>query len=476
MKTGTRILPALLALGWLAGCATGGSPDAPAGIRAEARQVRGILQRWVEASGGSTALRQLVNLDERLIVSAAAGRPEIELHYLRLASGAYRFDLRSPAFGPMVEAFDGRTAWRRNELLGFGLMPPNDLLLTLRQNDLRAPLMVEAYYPSRRLLPDATVGGRVCHVLGLTPRVGVPEKWYFDAATGRLVRTEEPVWRPDGPVRATEFSDFRSVAGVVLPFTVVQDDAGGRTTSRVVHAEANVAVDRTSLAPAPDELAEARAIDEIFTRYEASLGEVKAIAHLRSRVTRALVEVPATGVKTHVILSQKAPNFMLSEQETPGVGRVIEGYDGTTGWVNSDLQGYRTLKGAELQQLVASSSLFSAALLRQKCPLRKRLGDREVNGRRAVAVALATLQGPAGVYVFDAENGRLLQVESTMGEGGKSYLKVTLEFSDFRTVDHVVLPFVTTMTNPAIRTVTTVESVKNNVELDNAIFRPRPDE
>jgi hypothetical protein len=40
----------------------------------------------------------------------------------------------------------------------------------------------------------------------------------------------------------------------------------------------------------------------------------------------------------------------------------------------------------------------------------------------------------------------------------------------------MVMPFVTTMTNPAMRTITTVESVKNNVELDNAIFQPRPDD
>jgi hypothetical protein len=476
MKPWMRLAVAGLALGWLAGCATAPSRDGGAQSPEEARQVRAVLHRWLEASGGRDALRHLVSLDERMTLSNAEGGAELELRYLRMSSGPYRFELQSPAFGQIVEAFDGRTPWRKNDQLGFGLMPLNELLVTIRENDLRAPLSVEAFYPSRRLLADRTIAGRRCHVLRMTPPGGLPETWSFDAETGHLLRREQQVWLPDGPVRATEFSDFRTVGAVTLPFVVVRREIGGVTTSRVTRAEVNPSVDWSLLAPPPEALAEARKIDGVFTRYEASLGKVKAIASLRSRVTEAASEVPATGVKTHIRLSQKLPNLVLSEQETPGIGRVVEGYDGTTAWVNSDLQGYRTLKGAELQRLLVNSNLFAPALLRQQCPLRKWLGERTVAGRRALVLALASLQGPAGVYAFDAENGRLLQIESTVGDGPQGYLHVTMEFSDFRTVDDMVMPFVTTMTNPAVRTITTVESVKNNVELDNAIFQPRPDD
>ncbi|MFI5337805.1 MAG: hypothetical protein ACHQ5A_13540, partial [Opitutales bacterium] len=59
--------------------------------------------------------------------------------------------------------------------------------------------------------------------------------------------------------------------------------------------------------------------------------------------------------------------------------------------------------------------------------------------------------------------------------GPQGQLKVTVDFSDFRTVDGIVLPFVTVMTNPAMRIVTTILSVQHNVPLDDAIFKPRKD-
>ena len=227
MKPWMRLAMAGLALGWLAGCATAPSRDGGAQSPEEARQVRAVLQRWLEASGGRDALRHLVSLDEQMTLSNAEGGAELELHYLRMSSGPYRFELQSPAFGQIVEAFDGRTAWRQNDTLGFGLMPINDLLVTLRENDPRAPLTVQTYYPERRLLADRTLAGKPCRVVRMTPRGGFPETWYFDASTGHLLRREQQAWLPNGPVRTTEYSDFRSVGAVTIPFVVVRREPDG---------------------------------------------------------------------------------------------------------------------------------------------------------------------------------------------------------------------------------------------------------
>jgi hypothetical protein len=53
---------------------------------------------------------------------------------------------------------------------------------------------------------------------------------------------------------------------------------------------------------------------------------------------------------------------------------------------------------------------------------------------------------------------------------------VAIDFSDFRLIDGVMLPFETVITNPALRVVTRIQSVKHKVELDNEIVRPRKEE
>ena len=141
--------------------------------------------------------------------------------------------------------------------------------------------------------------------------------------------------------------------------------------------------------------------------------------------------------------------------------------------MNSDLQGYRALKGTELRQLLDNADLRTNTLLAERCPLRKLIGPREVNGRRAQVVALATMQGPAGLYYFGEEDGRLLRIESTVAAGPQGSLAVVFDFADFRAVDGVVLPFMTTATNPAMTSVTKILSVKHNVPLADALFKPR---
>jgi hypothetical protein len=43
-------------------------------------------------------------------------------------------------------------------------------------------------------------------------------------------------------------------------------------------------------------------------------------------------------------------------------------------------------------------------------------------------------------------------------------------------VGGITLPFQTELNNPAMRIVTKIESIQQNVELDDAIFKPRKEE
>jgi hypothetical protein len=156
------------------------------------------------------------------------------------------------------------------------------------------------------------------------------------------------------------------------------------------------------------------------------------------------------------------------------MGMLRQGSDGTTGWAKSDLQGFRTLKGAELAQLLNNAPLHSALSLPEKCPLRKLLGDREINGRKLRVVVCAMKQVSSGTYMFDAETGQLARLESTLQAGPQGQFQATIDFEDYRMVDGVTVPFLITTTNPALKLVMKVTAIEHNTEIDDAIFAPPP--
>jgi hypothetical protein len=193
-------------------------------------------------------------------------------------------------------------------------------------------------------------------------------------------------------------------------------------------------------------------------------------------VKKQAVEVVSSGLKYEATLSQKSSGQILLAQNIPGIGQIYQGYDGRVGWASSELQGYRELKEPELLQLIYGSSLQVEAELQTVYPLRRLLGAREIDGHHTQAVALATAGAPAGTYYFDDDTGRLLRIEGTFGMGAQGALGVTINFSDFRTVEGVTMPFVTTLINPALQVVTKTLSLDVNVPLDDSIFKPRKEE
>jgi hypothetical protein len=170
---------------------------------------------------------------------------------------------------------------------------------------------------------------------------------------------------------------------------------------------------------------------------------------------------------------QKLPDWIAVERDTPGIGKSWEGFRGGEGWAASELAGTRPVRDSELQLLVRSSDLHNTEHFPEIYPLRRWRGEKTVGDRRAFVVDLATETAKVGTHYFDAETGRLVRIETVLSLAAEGALPVTVDYSDFRTIDGVTLPFQTVMTNPALHVVTTIDSVEHNVEIDDAVFQPR---
>lgn len=468
-------LASLVALGLLAGCAT--SPGHDAG-RHEQRTIAAIFGRAIEAEGGAAALLAVKSLtvDDTFEIVAGPTRTLLTMHRWSDADGHFFFRNRvGDQKEPTTTGFDGKVAWRRHPELGIGLVDLNEALGLSAIGNPRRTLALPFIYPGQRLLADAPVRGVRCHVLALAPRQSAAEKWYFDAATGHVLRVEV-LGSSTGVALTIDYDDFRPVGALTLPFLETRTGGGTTMIARRQIAAVNQPLDFDVPPLTPRELAEAEEINRLLAQQIEAAGGAAALSRIHSRVTETTVEIPTSGVTNRLKVTQKEPNLILVEQDTPGIGHQAQGFDGTTAWSASEIEGFRTLDGAERQQLLGNANLRHTLDLPAQAPLRRLLPPTEIDGRPVNVVALASLQAPLGTYYFDQENGRILRIEGTVTAGPRGTLPVRVDFSDFRAVDGVVLPFVVTTTNPAMRMVSTIQSVVNNAVEDDALFRPRRDD
>lgn len=441
---------------------------------AEEKQIWVILNRWISALGGAQNIAQLRTVDYRCWIDYGTGRPPIPLEVRATAEGAYRYDYELPGHGRLTQAFDGRRTWQRSETLGFGQLSAQEHALNQGGADFRAPLhgiKAFAQMAAHRLRPEETIEGRRLQVLEMADQAGEKARWYFDPESGLRVRVEADT---QNGLMVVENSDFRRVPGseVKESFNIIRVTNGQRVVITLRDIIYNEAVDPELLAPPRGPLEDNQAIERILHFNREAMGRA-ALKGVQTRVSKGMVEITTSGLKIPTLISQKQPNLMVVEQDVPGMGPMWQGFNGRTGWAWSELQGYREMQGAELQQMLASADLEGPLRLSEQCPLRRLLEEKEDNGRRLIGIALATLAGPAGNFYFDAKTYLLVRVETFIQTGASGQIKVVADYADFRKVDGMMLPFKTTLNNPAMQVVTTFETVLHNQPLDDAIFQPR---
>ncbi len=465
MKLYRPLLAGLVVLiSLMSGCATGSHPSAGADGRAATK----ILKRWVEVSGGAKEFKKLESVETQATIDFGPLVPDIGMQSWSASGGRFRVEIDTPAFGKLITAADGKTIWQQNEKLGFGLIDPKQQAEMMRDSDPQEEIKLDRYYPGRRRLADTSINGQKLQVIEVRTFDDTVEKWFMDPVTGLRLRVEKAR-------EAIEFSDFRRTGDFTFAYVTKHSGKGGVMTVRLKTMVLNPKLDGVVFVPPARQMQDAATVTRILDGYSAVSGGAR-LANIQTRVTHVTMEMPKTGMKSEMKITQKRPNFVLIEQTVPGMGQSVQGYDGKTGWANSEMQGYRVLKGPELQQLLNNADLDAEAKVSAQCPLRTLLGERVIDGRRTQAVGLASLQGSNGTYYFDEDSGHLVRVESSLIAGPKSVIRATMDISDFRQIDGVSIAFKTIVDNPAMYLIMTVSAVEQNVPINDAVFKPRQDE
>jgi len=223
----------------------------------------------------------------------------------------------------------------------------------------------------------------------------------------------------------------------------------------------------------------AQTADEIIEKHLAATGGREALAKVTSRVSTGLISLttPVGDLKGTIELSQKRPNktrtLIKIDASAIGGGQITsdQRFDGTSGYVIDSFNGNRDITGDQLEAMKAGS--FPTPFLSYKeTGMTAALGTQEKVGTRdAYVVQLKPKTGPGVKAYFDTENFMLVKTIITVNVpqlGGP--IDQVVEFSDFRDVDGIKIPYLTKSSNPVQAVVATVTDVKQNIEIDDGSF------
>jgi outer membrane lipoprotein-sorting protein len=149
----------------------------------------------------------------------------------------------------VVNAFDGKALW-----MAIGTAPPQQVPPTQNAYSTQDAEFDSVFVDYKEkghkieLIGKETLDGVPVYHLKVTKKGGPPQDYYLDVETGLEKKISVTGRGPDGSqmVNVTEFSDYRSVDGSMVPFTSKQRQNGTLVaTITVEKAEFNVPIEDT---------------------------------------------------------------------------------------------------------------------------------------------------------------------------------------------------------------------------------------
>jgi hypothetical protein len=215
-------------------------------------------------------------------------------------------------------------------------------------------------------------------------------------------------------------------------------------------------------------------VDDVLNKYIDGLGGRAALAKIQSRVMTGTVTNRMAQTMPFTI-EEKGAKYLESVQATPAARAM--GYDGAKGWAQTGAN-VNDLEGFPLQQALRNADLTLALSMKDKYTnLTAGRPTRLAPTQGATPIDVNLLQGYTAPNVqerlyFDATTGLLIRRQSITRTPAilNGALSEIYDYSDYRDVNGVKMPFTIKRTNWNTLDTLTVTDIKVNTNLDDAKF------
>ncbi len=218
-------------------------PEMPAG----APSVDAVLEKYTEAVGGKDAIARIRNRELHGTFTGGDEKPHpIEIR--QTADGRYRSEVKVEQ-GAFTIVFDGKAGTSGGPTRNNPMQP--DEMERIRWRALLFPgADLKSRFPALAVRGKETIDGRDAWIVMGRDAAGGRETFWFDAGNGLLLRTLQSQHTAFGdiPERA-DYSDYRDVDGVKVPFTIRHTAPDRTDTIRAEEVKQNVELPDSTFAP-----------------------------------------------------------------------------------------------------------------------------------------------------------------------------------------------------------------------------------
>ena len=225
--------------------------------------------------------------------------------------------------------------------------------------------------------------------------------------------------------------------------------------------------------------ASAQTADEVIEKSIAALGGRDAMTKLKSRVSTGemTLQTPAGDIPATISVTAAAPNksrsLIQADLSSLGAGQLVidNRFDGSSGYTLNSLQGNQEITGNQLDNLKNQSFPHPFLTYKAQGTTVKLVGKEKAGTRDAFVLTFEPAAGSTTRTYIDAET--YLPMRSTtkvnIPQAGGD-VEQTSDFSDYRAVDGVKVPFKISVSSSVQSYAITFTKVEHNGTVDDKLF------
>jgi hypothetical protein len=173
------------------------------------------------------------------------------------------------------------------------------------------------------------------------------------------------------------------------------------------------------------------AAQEILNRFVKEIGGKAAFAKINSQHLTGKCEMGAQGISGKLEVFAKRPDKLVIKISLPGVGDLLQGFDGKVGWSMNPVTGPMVLDGKMLEQLREQARFDSVLHDPEEFKSMETIAKTKFEGKDCYKLKLVRKSGQEATEYYDVDTG-LLSGSSEVQETPLGAISVTALSSDYK--------------------------------------------
>lgn len=212
---------------------------------------------------------------------------------------------------------------------------------------------------------------------------------------------------------------------------------------------------------------------DLLARYIEAIGGREALLAHETTRTKGTFSMPAAGLRGEMDIVTGSPNRMVARITIPGLGAILNGFDGEVGWAKDPMMGARILQGEELKTMRDQSHELASLRDSSVVVSMETIERTEIDGRSCYKVRVSWRSGRESFDCYSVETG-LMVASIHVQESPMGSVEMTSVMSDYKEFGGIVMPTRIVQRAAGTEQIMVIDSVEYDA-VDASAFEPPPE-